>query len=97
MQARRDAPRELLDAVRAIDDPRTARTLRAERGLLELAEAGCSLPFGAWYEAGARDALVLHAVLGRADGTLARAVATGDDPEAVAAAAWAELTSAVPA
>jgi len=97
VQARLDAPRELLAAVRAIDDPRTARTLRAERGLLELAEAGCSLPFGAWCEAGARDALVLHAVLGRADGTLARAVARGDDPDAVAAAAWAELTSAVPA
>ena len=87
----------VLAAVRAIDDPRTARTLRAERGLLELAEAGCSLPFGAWCEAGARDALVLHTVLGRADGTLARAVARGDDPDAVAAAAWAELTSAVPA
>ena len=96
VQARADAP-DVLAAVRAIDDPGTARSLRAERGLLALAEAGCSLPFGAWCEAGAGDALVLHAVLGHADGSIARALATGEDPESVAAVAWAELTSAVPA
>jgi hydroxymethylbilane synthase len=96
VQARLDAP-DVLAALRAIDDPRTARTLRAERGLLELAEAGCSLPFGAWCETGERDALVFHAVLGHADGSLTRAVVTGTDPDLVAAAAWAELTTAVPA
>jgi hydroxymethylbilane synthase len=96
VQACADAP-AVLDAARAIDDPRSARTLRAERGLLALAEAGCSLPFGAWCEITGDDALVLYAVLGLADGSLARAVVSGTDPEAIAAAAWAELSAAVPA
>lgn len=96
VQARLDAP-DVLAAARALDDPRAARTLRAERALLELADAGCSLPFGAWCEAGAGDAFVLHTVLGLADGTLARAVVAGTDPDAAAAAAWAELSAAVPA
>jgi hydroxymethylbilane synthase len=94
VQVRADAPR-VRQAVAAIDDPRTARALRAERAALALAEGGCTLPFGAWCREGAHGALVLVSVLGRDDGTVARAEVTGDDPEALAAAAWRELSSGV--
>jgi hydroxymethylbilane synthase len=91
VQVRADAP-GVRDAVAAMDDPRTARALRAERSALALAEGGCTLPFGAWCREGADGALILVSVLGREDGTVARAEVTGDDPEAVAAESWRELT-----
>jgi len=43
----RSADRDLLDALRAIDDPDAAACVRAERGLLRLIEGGCSVPLGA--------------------------------------------------
>jgi hydroxymethylbilane synthase len=93
VQVRSDAP-HVCQAVAEIDDPRAARALRAERAALALAEGGCTLPFGAWCREDAGGALRLIAVLGRDDGTVARAEVTGDDPEAIAAACWRELSSA---
>jgi hydroxymethylbilane synthase len=95
VQVRRDAA-PVIDAVKAIDDPRTARALRAERELLALAEGGCTLPFGAWCEVFDGDSLTLHAVLGRDDGTVAHVAhvaLNGDDPEALADAAWRGLAA----
>jgi len=95
VQVRADAP-EARAAVASLDDERTARALRAERALLGLAEAGCILPFGAWCDTSG-GALTLYAVLGQESGAIARAVVRGTDPEAIAAAAWHELSSGVPA
>ena len=81
------------DAVAAIDNAECARTLRAERSALALAEGGCTLPFGAWCRVGARGALCLTVALGRSDGTIARAELTGDDPDALAAAAWRAIAT----
>ncbi|MGH7584031.1 MAG: hydroxymethylbilane synthase [Gemmatimonadales bacterium] len=82
------------DAVAAIDDARIAATIHAERTILGLAEAGCTLPFGAWCR---DDAGTLHlfAVLGDEHGDIARAEATGAEPEAVASNAWQQLSHAV--
>lgn len=95
LQVRADA-----HAVRAVvgglDDQATGRALRAERTALALAEGGCTLPFGAWCEAHADDSLSLRAVLGREDGTLARAQSAGRDPLAIAAAVWRDLSAALP-
>ena len=85
------------DAVAAIDDARTARSLRAERAALAFADGGCTLPFGAWCEALPTGALRLIVALGRSDGTVTRAEVTGDDPEAVAEAAWHEVSIEVSA
>src|SRR5579862_2968238 len=76
VQVRGDAA-DVRRAVAAIDDPRTARALRAERAALALAEGGCTLPFGAWCSEGASGELVLLAVLGRQDGTIVRAEGRG--------------------
>lgn len=80
------------DAVAAIDDASTARALRAERAALALANGGCTLPLGAWCETLPTGALRLIVALGRSDGTVTRAEATGDDPDAVAAAAWHDVS-----
>jgi len=95
VQVRADAP-AVLAAVQPLNDARTTNALRAERALLGLAEAGCVLPFGAWCDTSG-GALELHAVLGQENGAIARADITGADPEAMAAQAWAELSSGVPA
>ena len=81
------------DAVAAIDDARTARALRAERAALAFADGGCTLPFGAWCETQPDGALRLILALGRSDGTVTRAEVTGDDPDALAAAAWRDVSS----
>lgn len=83
------------DAVSAIDDTRTARALRAERAALAFADGGCTLPFGAWCETQSDGALRLIVALGRSDGTVARAEATGDDPDAIAEMAWRDVSSGV--
>ena len=93
VQVRRDAT-PVIDAVKAIDDPSTARALRAERGLLALAEGGCTLPFGAWCQVLDGGSLKLHAVLGCEDGTVARIALQGADPAALAHAAWRGLSVA---
>ena len=80
-------------AVAAIDDAESARTLRAERAALALADGGCSLPFGAWCRVGPSRALCLSVALGRSDGTITRAELTGDDPDALAAAAWRAIAT----
>lgn len=83
------------DAVSAIDDTRTARALRAERAALAFADGGCTLPFGAWCETQSDGALHLIVALGQSDGTVARAEATGDDPDAIAEMAWRDVSSGV--
>ncbi len=80
------------DAVAAIDDARTARSLRAERSALAFADGGCTLPFGAWCETLPTGALRLIVALGRSDGTVARAEVIGDDPDVVAETAWHDVS-----
>lgn len=89
LQVRADR-RDVLEAVRALDDPAVARALAAERTLLGLVEGGCDLPFGAWARAEG-GSLRLSAVL-ETDGALRRTERTGTEPEAVALAAWTALT-----
>lgn len=81
-------------AVASIDDAAVRRTLAAERGALARAEAGCSLPFGAWCRPVAAGSLWLTAVLADAAGTVVRAEAQGADPDALAATVWAQLAPA---
>lgn len=90
LQVRRDddATRE---SVAALDDATTVRTLVAERTALRLAEGGCTLPFGAWCRTNLDGTLTLLAALGRDDGTVARATASGRDPEQLAIAVWRSL------
>lgn len=83
------------EVVAAIDDATSARTLAAERSALAFAEGGCALPFGAWCRGAAGGALSLTVALGRSDGTIARAELTGDDPAALASAAWRAIASEV--
>jgi len=80
--------------VAALDDAMCRRTLRAERSVLALAEAGCSLPFGAWCTSDDAGMLTLITVLGRDDAVVARSTATGDEPDVVAAEAWRALAGA---
>ena len=90
----RSADADVRQIVIQIDDPQLSRTLQAERIALGLAEAGCTLPFGAWCETLSDGTLRLHAALGT-DAGVARAVSFGTDPMEVARAAWRDLTSAV--
>lgn len=92
VQVRRDDA-AVRTAVAALDDPRTARALRAERALLGLAEAGCALPFGAWCRVEQGGALTLTSVLGQEGGALTRAKATGEDPEELAEEVWRSLSA----
>lgn len=79
-------------AVAEIDDPACRRAVQTERAALHLADGGCTLPFGAWCTTADSGFLTLTTALGLTDGTVARSTATGAEPHAVAAAAWAELT-----
>ncbi|MHB1311253.1 MAG: hydroxymethylbilane synthase [Gemmatimonadaceae bacterium] len=78
-------------AVAAIDDARTTRALAAERGALARAEAGCSLPFGAWCRVLDDDSLSLIAVMADDRGVLARAEASGRDPDELAERVWRQI------
>ncbi len=92
VQVRRDAP--LVHAVvAAIDDYATSRALRAERGALARAEAGCSLPFGAWCTETPDATLTLVTALADDDGVVRRVQVSGSDPDAVADAAWERLAA----
>jgi hydroxymethylbilane synthase len=84
-------------AVAAIDDATCRRAVQTERAALALADGGCTLPFGAWCTVADDGVLTLTTALGLADGTVARSVISGTDPDAVANAAWNELSRAVPA
>ncbi len=81
------------EAVAALDDPRTARTLRAEREVLRLAEGGCNLPFGAWCRVADDGRLTLAAVLGAVGAPLARVEQSGEEPVALARAVWQQLAN----
>lgn len=83
-------------AVAALDDPHTARTLRAEREVLRLAEGGCDLPFGAWCRVADDGRLVLVAVRSSFGGApLARVEQSGEEPVALAGAVWRRLANGV--
>ena len=81
-------------AVALIDDVGVRRALAAERGALARADAGCSLPFGAWCRSVDNDTLMLQAALADAAGAVARAEALGADPDALAATVWEQLAPA---
>ncbi|MDI3256537.1 MAG: hydroxymethylbilane synthase [Kyrpidia sp.] len=72
-----------LDALAVLEDPDTRRAVEAERACLAVLDGGCQVPVGALAEI--RDGQVrLAAMVARPDGTtVLRAVAQGDDPEAV--------------
>ena len=82
-------------AVGALDDLDCRRSIQTERAALHLADGGCTLPFGAWCTTAENGMLTLIAALGLEDGTIARSAATGTEPQAVAAAAWHELSGEV--
>lgn len=86
---------ETRQAVATLDDPRASRAVRAERAALAHADGGCTLPFGAWCELLPDDSLRLIVALGGDDGTIARAEFIGDDPDALATAAWHEVSGEV--
>ena len=90
VQVRTDTP-GVAAAVHAIDDRASARALRAERGALARAEAGCSLPFGAWCQEGTDGTLSLVAALADAAGVVRYARVSGANPEQLADEAWAQL------
>lgn len=94
VQVRSDAT-AVRAAVAAINDPRTTVALHVERQALSLADAGCTVPFGAWCESTAGGDVRLVAVLGRDDGTIARSDVTSADVDAVVANVWRELTTTV--
>jgi hydroxymethylbilane synthase len=93
----RESDTATLTAIAALDDPSCRRAIQTERAALYLAEGGCTLPFGAWCRVATDGTLTLVAALGLEDGTVIRAIATGTDPQSVAASAWAELSREVPA
>jgi hydroxymethylbilane synthase len=78
-------------AISSLDEPSCRRAVQTERAALYLADGGCTLPFGAWCSA-TNDSLTLSVALGLEDGTVMRSVATGTDPQLVAAAAWAGVS-----
>lgn len=90
VQTRRDDA-DTSAAVAAINDVRTTRALAAERGALALAEAGCSLPFGAWCRVLDDDRLLLIAVMADEHGVLMRAEASGSDPGELAERVWRQI------
>jgi hydroxymethylbilane synthase len=94
VQVRRDAS-AVREAVAQIDDRSTAQGLTAERALLARAQAGCSLPLGAWCQVSPGGELTLIAVLGQEGGGLARAESSGSDPVALADRVWERLAAAV--
>ena len=75
------ADHDLLDVLRALDDPKTRSAVTAERSLLAALEAGCTAPVGAYAEAAEGDdglELYLRAVVVSPDGTVSiRKSATG--------------------
>ncbi|HVS04296.1 MAG TPA: hydroxymethylbilane synthase [Thermoanaerobaculia bacterium] len=90
LQVRRGTPAETL--CRALDHPATALATRAERAVVAAFGADCTLPLAAWAEAADDGAIRLAALLATPDGRrVARAAATGRDPEAVAGECTAEL------
>lgn len=90
VQVRRDAV-DISDAVAAIDDAAASRALRTERGALARAEAGCSLPFGAWARETDDGGITLITALADEQGRMHYARAAGGDPDRVADDAWAQL------
>ncbi len=90
--AARPGDQRVRDAAGALDDPRTAITVLAERLLLAACEGGCNLPLGAY--ATSRGKMIrLVAVLGQPDGSVRRADVEAADPAAAASAAHRILTS----
>src|ERR1035437_8346134 len=82
-------------AIAPLDDQSCRRAIQAERVALYLAEGGCTIPFGAWCSVASDGTLRLVAALGLEDGSVARSVAVGEDPQAVASVAWDELSRGV--
>jgi hydroxymethylbilane synthase len=80
------------DLLSSIDHLGSHRTLRAERATLAALGASCTLPVGAWAEAGPADtapdewALRVHGMVASADGRIViRMTRQGNDPERIGA------------
>jgi hydroxymethylbilane synthase len=76
--------------LRRLDDEASRAAVTAEREALARAEGGCDVAFGA-YCARETHGLVLRAMLER-DGRILRAEATGEEPVALGAAVWGQLS-----
>jgi len=74
---------DVVDALRALHDPRTDECVQAERALLAALEGGCSVPVGALAVAEA-GRIRLEGCVGSVDGrTVLRVGASGDEPQAL--------------
>jgi len=97
LQTRRDDD-EINRIVAKLDDKRVRLEIELERGLLHRFEGGCQLPLGAFAEIYDRE-LRLHAVMGiRNDKRwidLARASASGNDPQEVIEKVWTKLQAVI--
>lgn len=98
VETRRDDPAS--EILGRLHDPTLARTVAAERALLELLGGGCHLPLGCLARA-AGDGLELEAVLGEVDeeirtARVGRARATGGGPNEVARACAERLREQLP-
>jgi hydroxymethylbilane synthase len=93
----RESDADIRAAVTALDDPSCRLAVQTERAVLFLAEGGCTLPFGAWCTVALDGTLTLVTALGLEDGAIARSTVTGAAPDAVAAAAWADVSRDVAA
>lgn len=94
LQVRADASPAIRDAVALLHHEPTAAAVRAERAVLAGLRGGCNLPLGC-HAVREADGIHLLSVLGRDDGTLARAEATGETPEAAARAVLDQLRAAL--
>ncbi|MCP5021710.1 MAG: hydroxymethylbilane synthase [bacterium] len=79
----RKSDQETAKAVATLDDVEEHRAVAAERRLLELVNAGCQIPFGAWATVADGGAITLVAFLER-DGLRNRVSIQGTDVETVA-------------
>jgi len=78
---------EVLQTLRSLADPDTAACVRAERAVSRALGGSCTLPLGA-YAVMERGTIRLSALVASADGRrVVRTSASGEDPEAVGAAA----------
>ncbi|HEV2369644.1 MAG TPA: hydroxymethylbilane synthase [Acidimicrobiales bacterium] len=95
LEARADA-RDVLELLRAVEDPVSRRHVDAERAFLDELGGGCDLPVGA-LASGAGETLTVEVLLASPDGrVLIRRTLTGpaSDPDALGRAAAADLMEA---
>ncbi|WP_147803479.1 hydroxymethylbilane synthase [Alkalicoccus halolimnae] len=80
----REDDQELLDLLKKIDDPLTARTVSAERSFLHTVEGGCQVPIGGYATLMEDNQVALTALVASPDGKqVFKESITGHDPVAI--------------